>query len=67
MPRLLRSTFGIIALASSIASFGLGCSSANPEKQNAEIQAQLRQPAPASAPTKQPEIPPEAAKVPRPY
>lgn len=64
-PRSLQLAFASALLMT--AAFGFGCAK-NPIKQDtADIQNQLRQPPPAAAPTKQPEIPPEAAKVPRPY
>ncbi len=53
-------------LAVSISLFGAGCS-LDTSSARRPTQAELRQPAPAPAPTEQPIIPKEAEKIPRPY
>jgi hypothetical protein len=66
MPRLTLSKLGILAATLSTIAFGFGCAKSQ-DQQAAAVQAKLRQPPAAAAPSKQPEIPPEAANVPRPY
>jgi hypothetical protein len=50
--------------------FGAGCSysfGAKAGTSSSQTSGTLKQPAPAKSPTQQPVIPPEAAKVPKPY
>ncbi|MFA5935336.1 MAG: hypothetical protein WC787_00555 [Patescibacteria group bacterium] len=62
---LLRTALGIAAVSCVL--LGAGCIKKTAEQQSLEVQDQMRQPPQATAPTKEPTIPPEAAKVPRPY
>jgi hypothetical protein len=53
--------------ATFVSFFGAGCLSGSNKNQSTVQADVLRQPAPAAAPTAEPTIPTEAAKVPRPY
>ena len=63
----IRIVTSIAASCSLLAVLGGGCATNKQAQQATQIQQQLRQPAPAAAPTSQPQIPPEAARVPKPY